>query len=137
MIERRHLPLALVLATVVSLVTGVARATVTQVDGTILPQTGALQTFLDAEGEGGAPAATALNAITDASTVPEIFLPNLATVVTFKDIAEGAGFENSFGYYNVGDDLTDRRNLHPVLGCSVPRARLGLPGLLAKADCQA
>ena len=118
----RRLPVALVLVVALTVAAGPALATVTQVDGTILPQTGALQGYLNANGEGGVPAMTALDAITDASKVPEIFLPNLATVVTFLDIAEGAGFENSFGYYNVGDDLADRRNLHPVLGCSVPRA---------------
>ena len=99
----------------------VARATVTQVDGTIVPANGNMQTALNLEGEGGFPLGTALDAVIHASTVPEIFQPNLTTPVTFKDIAEGASFENSFGYYNVGDDLTNPGNLHPVLGCTVPR----------------
>jgi hypothetical protein len=98
-----------------------AHATVTQVDGTILPQSNRLQLALDAYGEGGAPAATALDAVVDAAKVPEIFLPNLATPVVFVDIAETAGFENSFGYYNVGDDLSNRANLHPIMGCGVSR----------------
>jgi Notch-like protein len=125
MTRRRRLLGMLASLVVLGVGGGVARATVTQVDGTILPVGTAMQAALDGQGEGGAPVATALNAITDASTVPEIFLPNLTTPVSFRDVAEGAGFENSFGYYNVGDDLSNRANLHAVLGCN--RARTDYP----------
>src|SRR5690606_19028528 len=60
------------------------------------------------------------DAVLDAAQLPEIFLPNTAGVVAFLDVAEGAGFENSFGYYNVGDDVTNTANLHPIFGCGVP-----------------
>ncbi len=93
-----------------------AGATVTQVDGTILPVTAALQLFLNAE-EGG----PTINATLDAAQLPQIYRPSLG-VVTFKDIGEGAGYENSFGYYNVGDDVRVTTNLHPILGCGVSAA---------------
>jgi hypothetical protein len=63
-----------------------------------------------------------VNATLDAAQQPEIFLPNTTGSVTFKDVAEGAGFENSFGYYNVGDDVTVNANLHPILGCGIAAA---------------
>src|SRR5262245_48497579 len=100
-----------------------ARGTVTQVDGTILPVmaggtcAGNIQVCLNTE-EGSA----TINATLDASQLPEVFLPNTTGNVTFKDVAEGAGFENSFGYYNVGDDVTVTANLHPILGCGVALA---------------
>lgn len=96
---------------------GSAQATVTQVDGTIIPAGNNLQNELNAEGE-------ALNAILDAAELPEVFLPNTTQPVVFSNLAEGASFENSFGWYNVGDDVTTdagrRQNLHPILGCGVP-----------------
>jgi len=101
-----------------------AQATVTQVDGSILPRNpGAMQGYLDAQGEGGPPPETALDAVIDADRFPEVFLPDTSSPVTFLLVGEGGGFENSFGWYNVGDDIrTDAgraRNLHPVLGCGV------------------
>jgi hypothetical protein len=95
-----------------------ANATITQVDGTILPATGLLQTVFD-----GIPGES-INAVLDASELPEVFLPNTTGFVRFTDVAEFAGFENSFGWYNVGDDVFTAagraRNLHPVLGCGTP-----------------
>jgi hypothetical protein len=48
----------------------------------------------------------------------------LSSPVVFLDVREGAGFENSFGWYNVGDDVQTAAgrdaNLHPVMGCGVP-----------------
>jgi hypothetical protein len=119
---RRSVVLALVLLAVPFLATP-AEATVTQADGSIIPKTAALQTFLNAEGENN-PAATTLDAVLDASQFPERFLPNTTATVTFKDVGEGAGFENTFGWYNIGDDVTSpagrARNLHPILGCDTP-----------------
>jgi hypothetical protein len=96
-----------------------ARAAVNQVDGTVLPQTNALQGFLNAEEGRSPPNPLAINAVVEARQIPEVFLPDTASPVTFKDVAEGAGFENSFGYYNVGDDVSNTANLHPILGCGV------------------
>lgn len=95
----------------------VATATVTQVDGVIVPASNAMQAALDSQGE-------SINAIVDAAEVPEVFTPRLSSPVVFLDIAEGAGFENSFGWYNVGDDVSTAsgraQNLHPILGCGIP-----------------
>ncbi|HEX7097260.1 MAG TPA: hypothetical protein VF183_15345, partial [Acidimicrobiales bacterium] len=97
-----------------------ANATVTQVDGTILPVTNALQSALDTyETPPGS-----IVAVRDAAEFPQIFLPRLSSPVVFLDVREGAGFENSFGWYNVGDDVSTAAgrdaNLHPVMGCGIP-----------------
>ena len=96
---------------------GIANATVTQVDGTIIPVGNNLRDELTGQGE-------TLDATRDAAELPEVFQPNLTRDVVFTDVAEGASFENSFGWYNVGDDITSeegrRRNLHPILGCGAP-----------------
>ena len=117
-----------------------ASATVTQVDGTILPVNNAgancdgvgadnLQVCFNTFEGVSPPAANAIDQTLDAAQVPEIFLPNTAMPVTFRDIAEGAGFENSFGWYNIGDDVTSAAgiaaNLHPILGCGRPMAAVG------------
>ncbi|HEY0994247.1 MAG TPA: DUF4114 domain-containing protein, partial [Kofleriaceae bacterium] len=105
-----------------------ADATVTQVDGTIVP-TGQvnppsdtrlrMQAALDTY---ETPAGT-LDAVKDASETPQIFRPRLSSPVVFLDIRETAGFENSFGWYNIGDDVSTpngrKANLHPVMGCGV------------------
>jgi uncharacterized protein (TIGR03382 family) len=97
-----------------------ADATVTQVDGTIVPVTSRMQAALDTY---ELPAGT-IDAVGDAAEVPQIFLPRLSSPVVFLDVREGAGFENSFGWYNVGDDVSTSAgriaNLHPVMGCGIP-----------------
>src|SRR4051812_19190009 len=104
-----------------------ADATVTQVDGTILPVTNALQNAFDTY---ELPAGS-LNALKDASEFPQIFLPRLTSPVVFLDVREGAGFENSFGWYNVGDDVQTpagrAANLHPVMGCGIQMLAPGTP----------
>lgn len=93
-----------------------ASATVTQVDGTILPVSGAAQTALNSSEAG-------IDAILDAAKVPEVFRPSETVPVQFFDVAEGAGFENSFGWYNVGDDVLSpagrAANLHRAMQCSI------------------
>ncbi len=105
-----------------------ASATVTQVDGTIVPTGTVSATDLRIRMQAALdtyelPAGT-INAVRDASEVPQIFQPNLSQPVVFQDIRETAGFENSFGYYNVGDDVQTvagrNANLHPIMGCGVP-----------------
>ena len=127
---------------VVMMVAAQAWGTVTQVDGTIVPR---LNNVATCDGGGAAnlqvcfnqyegvspPSPNAIDPIVDAAQIPEIFVPNTAVgvSVTFRDIAEGAGFENSFGYYNVGDDVVTpagiQANLHPILGCGVPMTTTG------------
>ncbi len=103
----------------IAALTGPAHAAVTQVDGTIVPVTGGMQAALDT----WEPPAGSLDAVQDAAELPEIFKPRLSSPVVFLDMREGAGFENSFGWYNVGDDVSTpagrAANLHPVMGCGV------------------
>ncbi|MBN1605250.1 MAG: DUF4114 domain-containing protein [Polyangiaceae bacterium] len=118
-----------------------AEAVVLQIDGTLIPKGSAIQPGLN-KGENGCPdpgnSSTCYNVTTtppstggagpkgpidpvyDAGTQPEVFLvpkddDGHFGVVTFIDLLEGAGFENTFGWYNVGDDLSDLSNLHSVL----------------------
>src|ERR1051326_7174381 len=97
-----------------------AEATVTQVDGTIVPVTTRMQQAIDTY---ETPAGS-IDAVKDAAETPQIFLPRLSSPVVFLDMREGAGFENSFGWYNVGDDVSTpagrTANLHPVMGCGIP-----------------
>ncbi|MCK5797027.1 MAG: DUF4114 domain-containing protein, partial [Deltaproteobacteria bacterium] len=96
-------------------------AVVNQIDGTIVPVqigtcpgdlAGCIQTGLN-YGEGfvsGVPPTgqpNPIDAILDANTGPETFLvPKTGTsfvTVNFRLLQEGAGFENIFGWYNVGE----------------------------------
>ena len=71
-----------------------------------IPQTNRLQTIFNDRGE-------SIDAIDDASLIPETFYPALE--LTFSDLAEGAGYENAFGWYNVGDDTTLAENRHIII----------------------
>ena len=66
---------ALVLVVLVSR----AEATVTQVDGTIVPVTGGMQAALDT----WEPPAGSLDAVQDAAELPEIFRPRVSSPVVF------------------------------------------------------
>ncbi len=94
-----------------------ASATITQVDGTIVPTDNDIQDMFTAEGE-------PLDPVLDAAELPEVFLPNTGAPVRFEVVDEDAGFENSFGWYNVGDDVLTPAgravNLHPLFGCGIP-----------------
>ncbi|GAB5541708.1 MAG: hypothetical protein SangKO_014680 [Sandaracinaceae bacterium] len=103
-----------------ALLPGHGRAYINQVDGTVLPVTNRLQLCLDSgNGEG---MTGAVDAIADAAVIPEAYRPVFDAVsgryrVTFVDIAEGAGFRNSFGWFWVGDDVSDPANLRTIFGC--------------------
>ncbi len=91
-----------------------AGAIVEQINGEVIPQVqNRMQAGLDA-GEGG----PLLDAVFDAGISPEIFsVPQSGgayVTVTFEDFLEGAGFENTFGWYNVSDPGT----LYSVMPCS-------------------
>ena len=117
-----------VLAVALLVVAARAEATVTQVDGTIVP-TGQVNPPTDLRLRMQAALDTyelpagSIDAVKDAAEVPQIFRPRLSSPVAFLDIRETAGFENSFGWYNVGDDVATTAgrtlNLHPVMGCNV------------------
>src|SRR5262249_11542071 len=119
----------------VCLLAATLQASVTQGDRTIVPPSGAtgctdvdneLQPCIDGEEVAAGGTAGALNVVRDADIVPQTFLPDVANVVTFKDISESAGFENSFGYYNVGDDVSTAArpaaHLPRIMGCRAPAA---------------
>ncbi len=113
-----------------------ADAVILQVNGKIIPQTAAIQPGLN-KGENGTPytnTATppnlvgagpkgAIDPVFEAAESPQVFaVPRLANnsfaTVEFVDLLEGAGYENTFGWYNVGDDLSVLSNLHSVLTCT-------------------
>jgi Notch-like protein len=118
-----------------SLVPRDAGAIVLQINGVICPQTNNIVPGLN-KGENGPPYTNTLappnvagagpkgpiDPIFDAAEVPQVFaVPKTNgkfNTVTFIDLLEGAGFENTFGWYNVGDDLSNLNNLHPVLTCT-------------------
>ncbi|MCC6647574.1 MAG: DUF4114 domain-containing protein [Polyangiaceae bacterium] len=130
-----------------ALVTTDAAAVIVQINGDILPQSPShLQVGLD-RGENGCPnpgnAATCyaneatpvdnagnpgsqgpIDPILEAGLDPQVFgVPkdgsNNFGVVDFVFLYRGsAGYRNSFGWYNVGDDLSDLSNLHQVVVCN-------------------
>ncbi|MBX3273028.1 MAG: exo-alpha-sialidase [Sandaracinaceae bacterium] len=96
-------------------------AYINQVDGTVLPVTNRLQACLDRPVTGES-APGAVDAIADAAILPEAFRPVRDPAsgryrVTFIDIGEGAGFRNSFGWFWIGEDVTNPANLRTVFGC--------------------
>jgi hypothetical protein len=99
---------------------GTAHAYISQVDGTVVPESGRMQACLDRAGTGETMAG-ALNAVEDAQVLPEAYrpVPNASGSydVTFVDIGEGAGFRNSFGWFWLGDDVTNPANLRTIFGC--------------------
>jgi hypothetical protein len=112
---------ALFAAIVSSTVVGISshgRAYINQADGTVVPVTTRLQQCLDLS-EGSA---LAVDAVAEAAILPEAYRPVFDAVsgryrVTFTDIGEGAGFRNSFGWFWVGEDVTNPANLRTIFGC--------------------
>jgi MYXO-CTERM domain-containing protein len=107
---------------------GDARAVIEQTDGTVVPvSTGTcpgapnscIQTALNI-GEGFLDTATTnpLKAIFDATVTPEVFaIPKVNGnfgLVKVDDLQEGAGYENTFGWYNVSDP----GSLYPITPCA-------------------
>lgn len=112
-----------------------AGAVITQVDGTVLPANNNLQSALDRPvNQGGEGIPGLVDAVFDANVVPEVFqIPKDANgefrTVTFRDIEEGAGYENTIGWYNVSDPT----DLHPVLTCTPVNHE---PGAVVAVDFQ-
>ncbi|MBX3252039.1 MAG: DUF4114 domain-containing protein, partial [Myxococcales bacterium] len=96
-----------------------ARAYINQIDGTVVPEGARMQMCLDRPMSGDGPGV--LDAIADAAILPETYRPVPNAMgsfdVTFVNIGEGAGFRNSFGWFWVGEDVTNPANLHTVFGC--------------------
>ncbi|NOY93822.1 MAG: DUF4114 domain-containing protein, partial [Deltaproteobacteria bacterium] len=99
-----------------------AQAYISQVDGTVIPQTGNMQACLDRPITGEA-APGSVNAIADGRILPEAFRPVEDPIgsgrypVTFRMIGEGAGFRNTFGYFWTDEDPSNPANLHMVFDC--------------------
>ena len=83
----------------------------TQPDGTPIPQGAGLQNMFASRGEG-------INALADAQTVPETFVPSCA--LTFEVLQRNAGYQNAFGWYNVTGVAPTIAELHEFLKCSDP-----------------
>ncbi|MEI8258815.1 MAG: DUF4114 domain-containing protein, partial [Deltaproteobacteria bacterium] len=102
-----------------------AQAIVNQVDGTIVPVTTRMQQCLDmptaqvpVPGEGPG----LMNAVRDAATRPQTFVPDGLPAdanrhVFFSDVGEGAGYQNRFGWYHVGDSPFDAARRHEIFDC--------------------
>jgi hypothetical protein len=115
----RRAPLLFVLAAALVVLTPAdGLAYINQADGTVVPVSTRLQQCLDLS-EGSA---LAVDAVADAAILPEAFRPVFDAVsgryrVTFTDIGEGAGFRNSFGWFWIGEDVTNPANLRTIFGC--------------------
>ncbi len=78
--------------------------------GTEIPTGSRLQNIFNARGE-------AISAVDDGNIVPETFYPVFGDL-TFHFVAEGAGYENTFGWYNAGDDVSNPANRFPIFDCA-------------------
>jgi hypothetical protein len=103
-----------------------AHAIINQVDGTIVPVTNRLQQCLDkpsaASAANPAPGdGPGIDAIRDAGIYPQTFTPAVNAmgnrVVSFTMVAEGGGFRDRFGWYNVGDTPFTPAQRHEIYGC--------------------
>jgi hypothetical protein len=92
-----------------SLSTGARAQQPMQPGGVLVPVTNVLQTALTADGD-------TVNPTTDARTVPETFRPDCS--LTFTVLARGAGFDNSFGWYNVTGTKPLPGELYEFVGCN-------------------
>lgn len=98
----------LVLGFVVLAAPAVAHA-LQQPDGTVIPTTASLQGLFDSRGE-------AIDALTNAATTPETFIPSCE--LTFEVLQRNAGFQNSFGWYNVTGIKPTAAELHEFIACN-------------------
>ncbi len=80
-----------------------------QPDGTVIPTTNSLQVLFDGRGE-------AINALNDAATTPETFTPSCE--LTFEVLQRNAGYQNSFGWYNVTGVKPTPAELHEFIACN-------------------
>jgi Notch 1 len=89
-----------------------SHAQLRQPNGSIIPASNALSNFLN-----NAPLNENIDVINEASLVPEVFTPS--DTLTFSFVAEGGGYENAFGWYNLGDDVTQPENRFIIFDCFV------------------
>jgi MYXO-CTERM domain-containing protein len=82
-----------------------------QPDGTVIPVGPSLQALFDSRGE-------AISALNDAATTPETFTPSCQ--LTFEVLQRNAGYQNSFGWYNVTGTKPTAADLHEFIACNDP-----------------
>jgi len=107
---------------------GDAHAIINQVDGQIVPIDILLQACLNkdstpsasnpAPGEGRG----VLSAVADAAITPQTFIPaprasDGRRVAQFTMVGEGAGYQNHFGWYNVGDSPFTAASRYEIFAC--------------------
>lgn len=80
-----------------------------QPDGTQIPQGAGLQDLFTSRSE-------SINALSDAATTPETFVPSCG--LTFTVLQRNAGYKNSFGWYNVTGQKPSDADLHEFLACT-------------------
>ncbi len=102
----------LLIAAALFLLSSPAGAQLRQPDGAAIPAGNTLDNAINTP-----PLNEGIDVRNDASLVPEVFTP--AQVLTFRFIAEGAGYENAFGWYNLGDDVSNPANRHIIFTCDV------------------
>lgn len=103
--RKRALPVFFTIATV----TSSHALALTQPDGTTIPVGNGLQDMFNGRGEN-------INALTDAATTPETFIPSCG--LTFTVLQRNAGYQNSFGWYNVTGQPPTQADLHEFLLCT-------------------
>ena len=107
-------------------------AYISQVDGTVVPQTSNLQLCLNRPSTGETMAG-AVDAIADAQVLPEAYRPvedppgSGLYPVRFLAIGEGAGYRNNFGWFWTDQDPTNPANLHTVFDCRPTDALCACP----------
>lgn len=89
-----------------------AEAQLFQADGSPIPATNNLTNILNQP-----PLNEGIDVIQEASLVPEVFTPS--STLTFSFIEEGGGYENAFGWYNLGDDVTQPQNRFIIFTCDI------------------
>ncbi len=80
-----------------------------QPDGTVIPTGNGLQGLFDSRGE-------MISALNDAAILPETFIPSCG--LTFTVLQRNAGYQNSFGWYNVTGQKPLDSELHEFLSCT-------------------
>ncbi len=89
--------------------TGGHALALTQPDGTTIPTGSGLQNLFNSRGEN-------INALASAATTPEKFVPSCG--LTFEVLQRNAGYQNSFGWYNVTGQKPTEAELHEFLSCT-------------------
>jgi MYXO-CTERM domain-containing protein len=94
---------------IASLLLSTPAQALTQPDGTVIPAGSGLQGLFDSRNE-------SIDAIADAQSTPETFIP--ACALTFTVLQRNAGYQNAFGWYNVTGAPPTLADLNEFLTCA-------------------